>query len=47
MDILGEAATEEALRRLPGWERTGDLLAHRVEGLVGDPERPPGLAGLS
>jgi hypothetical protein len=47
MDILGEAATEEALRRLPGWQRTGDLLAHRIEGLVGDHGHPPGLAGLS
>lgn len=26
MDVLDEAATEEALRRLPDWERTGDAI---------------------
>jgi 4a-hydroxytetrahydrobiopterin dehydratase len=27
MDVLDDAATNEALRRLPGWERTPDSLA--------------------
>jgi 4a-hydroxytetrahydrobiopterin dehydratase len=27
MDVLDEAATEEALRQLPGWEKTGDAIA--------------------
>lgn len=27
MDILDDAATEEALRQLPGWEQAGDAIA--------------------
>ncbi len=27
MDVLDEAATAEALRQLPGWERAGDAVA--------------------